>query len=137
MTIRAIKTGKITAGASSVTNILDTALRTFTDRSILVITSKIVSICEGRVVAESDARKKDLIEKEAEMIMPSKTAAFDIVLTIKNNILIPTAGIDQSNGNGYYILWPEDSQKTANEIRAYLKKRFRITYAGVMITDSK
>jgi F420-0:gamma-glutamyl ligase len=50
--------------------------------------------------------------------------------------LIPTAGIDESNAHDVYVLWPKDAQATANEIRAYLKARFGVTNAGVLITDS-
>ena len=71
------------------------------------------------------------------MVLPSKNALFDITLTIKNNILIPTAGIDESNGDGYYILWPSDPQKSANNIRKYLCERFSLKLVGVLVTDSK
>jgi dihydrofolate synthase / folylpolyglutamate synthase len=60
-----------------------------------------------------------------------------VVLAINNNLIAPSAGIDESNGNGYYILWPENPQKTANEIRSYLIKRFSVSEAGVIITDSR
>ena len=53
------------------------------------------------------------------------------------SILIPTAGIDESNGDGYYILWPRDPQQTVNAVRAYLQRCFRRTHVGVIITDSK
>ena len=33
---------------------------------------------------------------------------YHMTLTIKQGMLIPTAGIDESNGDGYYILWPRD-----------------------------
>ena len=46
-------------------------------------------------------------------------------------------GIDESNGNGYYILWPKDPQKTANEARKYLARKFGLKKVGVIITDSK
>jgi len=52
-------------------------------------------------------------------------------------MLVATAGIDESNGNGYYILWPESAQKTANNIRSYLCKRFGLTNIGVIISDSR
>ena len=46
------------------------------------------------------------------------------------------AGIDESNGQGHYILWPRDSQKTANDLRAYLRRKHDLTELGVIITDS-
>jgi len=58
-------------------------------------------------------------------------------VTIKRNLLAVAAGIDESNGAGFYILWPKDPQKTANEVRRYLQKRFSVKKVGVVITDSK
>ncbi len=137
MNIKAIKTGRIVPNHEKLTTILDRYISGFSEQSILVITSKIISICEGRVVKVGTTSKTALVEKEAEMVLPSKNALFDITLTIKNNILIPTAGIDESNGDGYYILWPSDPQKSANNIRKYLCERFSLKLVGVLVTDSK
>jgi F420-0:gamma-glutamyl ligase len=46
------------------------------------------------------------------------------------------AGIDESNGNGHYVLWPKDSQQTANEVRKHLKEKHGLKELGVVITDS-
>jgi F420-0:gamma-glutamyl ligase len=54
-----------------------------------------------------------------------------------DNLLIPEAGVDESNANGHYILWPRDPQGTANAVRAYLSERFNCRHVGVIITDSK
>jgi len=58
------------------------------------------------------------------------------MLTIKENILIPTSGIDESNANGYYILWPEKPFKAAKEIYNFLKEEYKLKKFGVIITDS-
>jgi F420-0:gamma-glutamyl ligase len=55
---------------------------------------------------------------------------------LKDNTLIPSAGIDESNANGYYILWPRNSHKEAKNICNYLKKKFSIKDLAVIITDS-
>ena len=107
------------------------------ERSIIAITSKIVSICEGRISRIGTVDKKELIEKEAEYFLPPEENKYNITLTIKGKLLIPTAGIDESNGNGYYVLWPENPQKTANGVRKYLCDRFSIREVGVIITDSR
>ena len=49
-----------------------------------------------------------------------------VMLTIKNNILIPTSGIDESNANGYYILWPEKPFESAKRIYNFIKKEFKL-----------
>jgi dihydrofolate synthase / folylpolyglutamate synthase len=34
-------------------------------------------------------------------------------------------------------LWPKDPQKTTNEVRQYLRKKFGLEKVGIVITDSK
>ncbi|MDO8424886.1 MAG: coenzyme F420-0:L-glutamate ligase [bacterium] len=137
MEIFSIKTSKIKPYQQDLMQVLDKYLTDFQEKSILIITSKIVSICEGRVVKMGEAEKKELIEKEAEYFLPPEKNKYNITLTIKGGLLVPTAGIDESNGNGYYILWPENSQATANKVRQYLCRKFKLKKAGVIITDSK
>lgn len=99
---------------------------------VVFITSKILAIHQGHCV-KLGADKKKLIRREAERILPG---GGEFVLTIKGSTLIPSAGIDESNGNGYYILWPKDVQKLLREIRAFLKKKYSIARLGVVATDS-
>lgn len=111
------------------------------ENSILVVTSKIVSICEGRIQkinheTESEDKEK-LVKKESEMFIDKNENQYGFYLTITHNLLIPTAGIDESNGNGYYILWPENPYASANEIRKHLTEKFGVQNIGVIITDSK
>lgn len=137
MKVFSIKTHKIRPDKQNLFEILDKYLVSLKERSIVVITSKIVSICEGRVAKIGKADKRELIKKEAEYFLPPEKNKYNITLTIKRNLLVPTAGIDESNGAGYYILWPEDPQKTANEVRQHLHDRFSVKKIGVIITDSK
>lgn len=135
MKITAIKTDKITPGKYKLTDILDKYLPDISENSILAVTSKIVSICEGSVA--NNINKHALVKKEADLMMVGFNNKYGMDLTIKNNILIPNAGVDESNGNGYFILWPKDPYKTANTVRSYLQKRFKLKNIGVIITDSK
>lgn len=137
MKIRPIKTHKILPFKESLLEILDRYVVTMPEKSVLVITSKIVAICEGRVIKIGEAEKLDLIKKEAELYLPPETNRRRMTLTIKKNVLAVNAGIDESNGNGFYIFWPSDSQRSANEVRHYLEKRFGSKNLGVIITDSK
>ncbi|MEK7510158.1 MAG: coenzyme F420-0:L-glutamate ligase [Patescibacteria group bacterium] len=137
MRVNSIKTHKISSRDNNLFAILDRYLLGLRERSVVVITSKIVSICEGRVIKIGTVDKDELVRREAEYFLPKETNRYQFFLTIKNGILCPTAGIDESNGNGYYILWPENPQKTANEVRAYLSKKFSLKRVGVIITDSK
>ena len=137
MKIFSIKTHKIRPYKQNLFEILDKYLKSVKERSIIVITSKIVSICEGRVVKLEETDRKKLVEKEAEYFLPPDKNKYNVTLTIKGNLLIPTAGIDESNGNGDYILWPKYPQETADKVRQHLRKRFLIKKLGVIITDSK
>lgn len=131
------KTHKITKKDNDLIAILDEYITEFKENSVLVITSKIVSICEGKMVKVEKADKQSLIKQESSFYLPPETNRYGFTITITRGTLTPTAGIDESNANGYYILWPENPQKTANIVRKYLTKRFNVKYAGVIITDSR
>ncbi len=139
MKVEAIRTGKITPGNQTLYSILDAHIPPLKEGSVVVITSKIVSICEGRVIKDDGSvNKTELIEKEADLYLdPNPDSTLKINITIKYNTLIANSGIDESNGANHFILWPADPQKSANEIRAHLRKRFSIKHLGIIITDSK
>ena len=137
MIVTPIHTDKIRIGSGPLWDILDHAFPVIQEKDIIVITSKIVSICEGRVVKVGDREKTDLIHEEAEWYLPPEKSKYDISLTITRSTLIPTAGIDESNGDGYYILWPSDPYKTAKDMREKLVAKFGLHDLGVLITDSK
>lgn len=117
---------------------IDKYVTQLNENNILVVTSKIVSICEHRVVKiEEGVDEKELILAEADYYLPAELSKYNITISIKNNLLIPTAGIDESNGDGYYILWPKNPQRSANLIRQHLRNKFKLKKLGVIITDSK
>src|SRR3989338_2518497 len=80
--------------------ILDKALGGMDECSILVVTSKIVALCEGSTVSPNDITKEKLVQQEADYYLPAFESKYNVTLTLKNNILIPSAGIDESNANG-------------------------------------
>ena len=135
MKVTALKTRVINAG-DNLFEILDEAIESLKEKSVVAIASNVVSLCEGRVVKIGEADKEQLIKKEAEFFLPPDNR-YHLHLTVKNSILSVNAGIDESNTNGYYTLWPKEAQESANTVRAYLKKRFGVNYVGVVITDSK
>ena len=108
------------------------------EKSIVVIASKIVSIWQGRCIKMDSVKDKDeLIKKEADFYLDrDKVPKGHVILTIKNNILIPTAGIDESNGNGYFILWPKSPFSTAKQIYNFIKKNYYLNNFGIIISDS-
>lgn len=137
MKVKAIKTHRITKKDTDVLKILDQYIDKLEENSVVAITSKIVSITEGQIRLIDEADKDELIKQESEYFLPRSGNKYEVALSIKNNMLVAMAGIDESNGNGYYILWPKDAQKSANEIRKFLKKKFNLKNLGVIITDSR
>lgn len=137
MIVTSIKTHKITKKEIDIFKILDRYISTFKNKSVLAVTSKIVSICEGSLVKAKNYDKDILIRKHADLYLERTTSRYNVVLTVKNNTLAAGSGIDESNAFGHYILWPKDAQKTADAIRKYLLKRFKLRHVGVIVTDSK
>ena len=104
---------------------------------IVFITSKILGIHQGRTVEMEGTDKEALIREEAEYWLPYvHRAGWKVNLTITDNVLIPAAGIDESNANGYYILWPKQVDALCAEIRARLVSKYGLTNLGVVATDS-
>ena len=135
MNIRAIKTKKISVGEISLEKFLDDYIVDVKENSIIVVTSKVISLIENRVAPLTTDLDK-LIHEEADYISKDKNR-YDRYTTFKFNALVSGAGIDQSNGDGSYILLPKDPQKTAKYIYDYLTKKFKIFDFGVIITDSR
>ena len=135
MNVTPIKTS-IIKGGDRIEKILDLYIPPLLDESIIAITSKILSICQGRVVKKAGINKKDLIELEAEAILEGEHNPYDIFLTVKNNILIPSAGIDESNGDDSYILYPENTYDISEYIWNYLRQKHKVRNLGIIVTDS-
>lgn len=142
-----IKTRKVLPPKDAITDILK-HLPKLKEGDVLVIASKVLAIHQGRCVKKNhpvirrgvrsdDRTKSEIIQQEADYYLPKhKVGNADIVLTIKDHTLIPSAGIDESNGNDYYILWPTNPSKEAKAIASFLKKRDGINKLGVIIADS-
>lgn len=108
------------------------------DGDIIFITSKILGLSEGRTAKVGDVDKELLIQEEAERLLPyvNEAGNFRINLTVTQDILIPAAGIDESNADGHYIMWPKDPDATCRKIRDYLMEKHRLQHLGVVATDS-
>lgn len=137
MQVIPIRTHKITDKDKDLFAILDRHIQELNENCVVAVTSKIIAICEGRIAKTNEADENKLIKEESQYFLPASENKYNVNLSIKNNYLIAGAGIDESNGNGYYVLWPSDPQKWANTIREHLVKKFGIKHLGVIITDSK
>lgn len=108
------------------------------DKDVLLITSKILAIHQGRCIEIGpNVDKTKLIKREAQKYkITDHIQGHRFILTVKQNTLIPSAGIDESNGNGYYILWPAKTVSLLKQIHRYLTKKHKIKNLGLIATDS-
>lgn len=113
---------------------LESANESIKERDIIVIASKAVSYSQGRLVRVKDKSEfRELVKKEADVVLDED----EMVITLKNRVLIPNAGIDNSNTpKGKAILWPKDPFGSARALREKLKDKFGLRKVGVLISDS-
>ncbi len=137
MIVTPFKTKAVVVG-DTLLSILKDSLPKLSDGDILVVTSKIVSICEGAVFKnDGSVEKHDLIKREADSYLDVPLSqTYGVTITIKDGKLVANAGIDESNGNGYFILWPKDSFSSATTIWNYLRNKNNVQKLGVIVTDS-
>src|ERR1700757_5195814 len=127
MKVAALKTELITAGATTLLALLERVINDLEEGSVVAITSKIVSLCESSVIPCDQIDKEELVVRESDLYLPASLSKYGHHFTITNNTLIPMAGVDESNGDGQYVLWPKDAQSTANQARAWAKQKFGLT----------
>lgn len=102
---------------------------------VLVVTSKVVSIHEGRCIKiEEGVDKEELVKSEADLYIDEADSRWRIVL--KNHAFLAGAGIDESNADGHYILLPKDPFESARAIHAYVSDHFGLENLGIVIADS-
>lgn len=120
--------------AEFIINNVDSSL--IPERSLLVITSKIVSLAENRTIPQNSIEKKKLVQREADYYLGE--IGHGVTLTIKNNLLLASAGIDESNSeNGDYILYPKDAYASCKKLRSELQKKLGLKELGIIMTDSR
>ena len=135
-TFTPIKTRLVHTPKDEIWDILE-ALPPLQDGDILMITSKILAIHQGRCVPITQTTKEKLIKQEASYFLPFVHAqGFHVNLTITQNTLIAAAGIDESNADGYFVLWPQKVDELCQKIRDFLCKKNGIKNLGILATDS-
>lgn len=113
--------------------ILDASLPALCEGDVVLVTSKVVAIHEGRCVPVGSVEKDTLIMQEADYMYVKPSGK---IQTISHSMLVASAGIDESNGDGHYVLLPEDAFESAQKIHAHLTKKHGLKNLGVVITDS-
>ncbi len=104
---------------------------TISEGAILVVTSKIVALSEGRTAALEE--KERVIREESEFAIETKY----VWLTIKDGTVMASAGVDESNADGKLVLLPKDSFAAAENLRSKLIRHFNVKNLGILITDSR
>ena len=107
------------------------------DGDVLVVTQKVVSKAEGRIVEidldDPDA-KQTLVERESVRILRRRS---DLLITeTRHGFICANAGVDLSNvAAGTAALLPLDPDRSARRIREALEHRHRAS-VGVIISDT-
>ncbi|MFF8387690.1 coenzyme F420-0:L-glutamate ligase [Streptomyces kanasensis] len=102
------------------------------DGDVVLVTSKIVSKAEGRVVAAAD--REAAIDAETVRVV-ARRGALRIVEN-RNGLVMAAAGVDASNTPaGTVLLLPEDPDASARALRAGLRALLGVD-VGVVVTDT-
>lgn len=136
--------GEITAGEDLAATLADAmAAAIWPDGSaglhegdIVVVTSKIVSKSEGRVVPESE--REDALEAETVTVVATKETPRGTTRIVRTHhgLVLAAAGIDASNApSGHVLLLPRDPDASARALRQRLHEITGVS-VGVIVTDT-
>ena len=138
MKVEVIRTKKLLPPKDDLYVAIRQSIKKLPERSVVGVTSKIVAIHQGRCVKIRPGVDRDkLTEQEADLyirrdIVPGEHLLF----SIKNNTLIASAGIDKSNANGYFVLWPENMDEVVRGLHGWFMNEYGVKEVGVLMTDS-
>ena len=124
MEIIPIKTRILQPPNDNLMTALIDALPELKEGDIIVVSSKVVAIDEGRTVPVEGSDKQALARQEADYVI--ERDYWPTPLTVIKNAFIGTAGIDASNAGNHYVLLPKDAFKSAARIRGQLLKKYNI-----------
>lgn len=105
------------------------------NHDVVVVTHKVVSKAEGRIEPAPDDRAyRKLAEREARSVLRRRG---DLLITqTEHGFICANAGVDRSNvPNGYAVLLPIDSDRSAHRIRVNLERATGTTIA-IVVTDT-
>jgi coenzyme F420-0:L-glutamate ligase/coenzyme F420-1:gamma-L-glutamate ligase len=121
---------EITAGAD-LAALIAAAAPDLRAGDILVVTSKIVSKAEGRVVSTG---REAAIEAETVRVVARRGAT--TIAQTRHGLVLAAAGVDESNtAPGTVVLLPVDPDESARQLRQALHARTGVR-PGVIVTDT-
>ena len=103
---------------------------------VVVVTSKVVSKSEGRLLAAAD--REQAISDETVRVVATRRHPGGVLRIVENRlgIVAAAAGVDASNvPEGTVLLLPEDPDASASRLRSALTDRFGVP-VGVVVTDT-
>ena len=107
------------------------------DRDVVVVTQKIVSKAEGRLVAvdpKDPTSHKKLVEEEAVRVLRRRGEL--MITETKHGFICANSGVDLSNvERGYAALLPLDSDRSARRIRDIIRAKLGVE-VGVIVSDT-
>nr|WP_171783221.1 coenzyme F420-0:L-glutamate ligase [Isoptericola halotolerans] len=106
---------------------------------VVVVTSKIVSKAEGRVVRAADREQAITDETVRVVAVRERPGGLPPLRIVENRLglVMAAAGVDASNTpEGTVLLLPEDPDTSARALRAAWRARFGIDRLGVVVTDT-
>ena len=120
--------------------IITSAAPWIADGDVLVVTSKIVSKAEGRLVAvPSDGPDRALAREETLLAETARTVArrgHTRIVQTHHGFVMASAGIDASNvDREHLVLLPADPDASARALRAALRDRYGLDVA-VVVSDT-
>jgi F420-0:gamma-glutamyl ligase len=113
---------------------LQLSLPSLLEGDVLVISSKVVSLDEGRCLPVVGSDKEALVATEAELFIPRPY--WNRPLTVARHAFVGSAGIDESNGDGHYVLLPVDVFASAQRLWQWVRAVYGLARCGVIISDS-
>jgi coenzyme F420-0:L-glutamate ligase/coenzyme F420-1:gamma-L-glutamate ligase len=131
VTISAISGIPEVSPADDLAALIAQAVPGLADGDILVVTSKVVSKAEGRVVKDSRERA---IESETARVVARRGGT--VIAETRHGLVLAAAGVDASNtAPGTVVLLPTDPDESARQLR---KRLHDLTGArvGVLVTDT-
>ncbi len=104
------------------------------ERDVVVVTQKVVSKAEGRIVPEEGEGRAAWVERETRRVVARRD---DLVIAeTEHGFVCANAGVDASNVEaGFLTLLPADPDGSADRLRSALRDRLGVD-VGVVVTDT-
>lgn len=106
------------------------------EESVVAITSKIISLSQGRLIDAAAITLHEILEQECDWVDPINSYE-QIFLTQYQGRILLNAGIDTSNVRKGYLLLPHHPFDVAQKIGHFLSQQYGLKKVGVIITDSR